>query len=193
MPITRNTTSPTNSCTCPQKRQKGPPLICLTQTRSISSLITTSLRVHKVNLSLQQALKYTAKDDVIQSAINSPEPDPMHLAIAADAYEEEGEEGIADLLRAASKGQLRDHNQQGHYEFDPSPNYEGRIATLKGMSDEEGGVSFYIHRATDQQGKVMVALNTGLSAPPVQMGGAGRRGGVRQREKGCCPSYARRG
>lgn len=53
---------------------------------------------------IKEALKYGTKEDLITSAVNSGKRDPVALLVAADAHEEAGKEGIADLLRAAAKG-----------------------------------------------------------------------------------------
>lgn len=59
-------------------------------------------------MNLNQALKYGTKEDLIDSAVRgNPYPAQIpsdHLQIAADAFEEQGQEGHADLLRELSKG-----------------------------------------------------------------------------------------
>jgi hypothetical protein len=61
-------------------------------------------------MNLNQALKYSTKEDVIDSAVRSARYPALipshHLQIAADAFEDQGQEGHADLLREFGKGYL---------------------------------------------------------------------------------------
>jgi len=97
----------------------------------------------------------------------------MHLAIAADAYEEGGEEGVADLLREASKGTLSEPDEQGQYPNDGSFQTQHRIVTVKDTPDGEGGLGIHLFRGANREGKPSVGLVVGLSSPPVFTGVTG--------------------
>lgn len=56
-------------------------------------------------MNLNQALKYGAKEDLIKGILHADQIDPTALLVLADAHEEQGQEGIADVLRAVGRGE----------------------------------------------------------------------------------------
>lgn len=115
-----------------------------------------------MNLTLQQALKYGTREDLLASLLSTHANhlDPTHMLVAADAVEESGEEGAADLLRAVAKQDATLVLDPEYYDAEYAPPF------TTGMGSGVGGW-LTVAKKTDDSGDKKLNLRVVIEARPV--------------------------